>query len=95
MGQRAQSVGDFQDSLTGNFRVYQPGSSIATSLAYTESNEFPKKFCVLEITTNKRFRYKLHNYLQLRPFVYDTIVLKDKLNPHDTKVEEKGDRIVE
>ena len=88
-GNEHECVGDFQDSLTGNFRVYQPGSSVATSLAYTESNEFPKKFGVLDITTNKRFRYKLHDYLQLRPFVYDTIVLKDKLNPQDTKVDEK------
>lgn len=89
-GNEHECVGDFQDSLTGNFRVYQPGSSVATSLAYTESSEFPKKFGVLDVTTNKRFRYKLHNYLQLRPFVYDTIVLRDKLNPQDTKVEEKA-----
>ena len=69
--------------------ILQPGSSVATSLAYTESHNFPKKYAVLEIKEAKKFRVKQHDYQQLRPFVYGNVNLKEHLDPRDSKVEEK------
>ena len=74
----------------GCFRIYQPGSSIATSLVRTESAEYPKKYGILEINKAMKFRLNCFNFSQMRPFVYDEIRLLDipELNPQDPKIEE-------
>ena len=38
-----------QESLKGTYRIYQPGSSVATSLIQGESNERPKQYGILEL----------------------------------------------
>ena len=75
----------------GCFRIYQPGSSIATSLVRTESSEYPKKYGILEINKSMKFRLNCFDFTQIRPFVYDELRLLDmpELNPQDPNVEDK------
>jgi double-strand break repair protein MRE11 len=81
---------ELAETLVGTFRIYQPGSSIATSLVKTESAEFPKKFGILEIRGIK-FRLKTHDFTQVRPFLFGEIKLQDmpQLDPQDPNVQEK------
>jgi double-strand break repair protein MRE11 len=43
----------------GTFRIYQPGSSIATSLVKTESNEVPKQYGIFEMRKGLKFRLQV------------------------------------
>jgi len=81
---------ELAETLVGTFRIYQPGSSVATSLVKTESAEFPKKFGVLEIRGIK-FRLKTYPFTQVRPFLFGDIKLQDmpQLDPQDPNVQEK------
>jgi len=81
---------ELAETLVGTFRIYQPGSSVATSLVKTESAEFPKKFGVLEIRGIK-FRLKTYPFTQVRPFLFGEIKLQEipQLDPQDPNVQEK------
>lgn len=80
------------ESLVGTFRIYQPGSSVATSLVDGESSlSNPKHMGLIEIKTRK-FRLNPIPYTQIRSFVYDDISLSDgkyKLDKNDPKIEDK------
>ena len=80
----------FMESLVGTFRIYQPGSSIATSLCDGESMSNPKHMGLLDIK-GKQFRLHTHKYTQVRPFKYSEISLKrdTDLQAVDPKIEEK------
>jgi double-strand break repair protein MRE11 len=88
-GNEHQCEGETQQSAVGGFHIYQPGSSVATSLGYTESNAFPKKYGILEIIKGQKFRVTQHKYKQMRPFVFSNVALKDYLDPHDPKISDK------
>ncbi len=88
-GNEHECVSGLQPSLANSLHILQPGSSVATSLAYTESSDFPKKYAILEIKEDKKFRVKQHNYLRIRPFVFGEVILKEHLDPRDSKVDEK------
>jgi double-strand break repair protein MRE11 len=81
---------ELAETLVGTFRIYQPGSSIATSLVKSESADFPKKFGMLEIKGIK-YRLKTRNFTQLRPFIFREIKLQDlpHLDPQDPSIEDK------
>jgi double-strand break repair protein MRE11 len=71
----------------GTFRIYQPGSSVATSLSEGESAKFPKSFGIIEINLSN-FRLLPIPYKQIRPFFHEDVCLLDEgLNPTDTKLE--------
>lgn len=78
------------ESLVGTFRIYQPGSSVCTSLVEGESMSHPKGMGILEIKL-KKFRLKSIPFTQIRPFIYKDICLQDEqgLDANDPKVEEK------
>ena len=78
------------ESLVGTFRIYQPGSSIATSLVEGESVLMPKHMGLLEIR-GKQFRLNATRFQQNRIFMYNEISLGkiDGLRVNDPKVEEK------
>ena len=78
------------ESLVGTFRIYQPGSSIATSLCDGESMSNPKHMGLLEIR-GKKFRLNTFKYTQVRPFKYSDFSLKSDtdLQAVDPNIEEK------
>ena len=78
------------ESLVGTFRIYQPGSSIATSLCEGESMSNPKHMGMLEVR-GKQFRLNAFKYTQVRPFKFAEISLKKDtdLQAVDPKIEEK------
>jgi double-strand break repair protein MRE11 len=78
------------ESLVGTYRIYQPGSSVSTSLVEGESMSHPKGMGLLEIRL-KKFRLKSIVFNQIRPFVYGDLSLADwpELNANDPKIEEK------
>lgn len=61
-------------SASGTFRIYQPGSSVATSLSEGESSRYPKHMGMLEVRLEK-FRLRPIPFRQVRPFVYADLVL--------------------
>jgi double-strand break repair protein MRE11 len=75
--------------LTGTFRIYQPGSSVATSLSEGESSRYPKHMGMLEIHLEK-FRLTPIAYKQVRPFVYGDLAMADVegLDPRSARLEE-------
>ena len=78
-------------SLVGTFRIYQPGSSVSTSLCEGESMAHPKGFGMLTVKT-KKFKLEAIPYTQIRPFIFADLVLSDPvyhLDPQDAKIEEK------
>ena len=87
---------ELAETLVGTFRIYQPGSSIATSLVKTESCAFPKKFGILEIRGIK-FRLKTYNFSQVRPFIYSEIKLQElsHLDPQDPNIEDKIAKVLQ
>ena len=76
--------------MLGTFRIYQPGSSIATSYSEGESSQFPKHFGLLEIHEVK-FRLQAIPYSRIRQFIYEDIVLSDVagLDARDPNVEDR------
>lgn len=80
-----------QESLVGTFRIFQPGSSIATSLVDGESASTPKHFGQIEIRNDKKFRLIAKPYTQIRPFLYRELSLQDveDLNVADPKIDDK------
>jgi double-strand break repair protein MRE11 len=78
------------ESLVGTYRILQPGSSIASSYASTESSLCPKHMAFFEIK-DKKFRMRAIKYKQVRQFVYKDISLRDfpHLDPNHTKIEEQ------
>jgi len=80
-----------QESLVGTFRVFQPGSSIATSMNESESSLHKKHFGLLSIRANKDFMLKPIPYKSIRPFIFKDVSLDDSMNlsPSDPQIEEK------
>ena len=78
------------ESLVGTFRIFQPGSSIATSLVEGESMLNPKHMGLIEIK-GRFFRMHPIPYTQIRPYLYSEIALSTipDLNPNDSKIEDK------
>jgi len=78
------------ESTVGTFRIYQPGSSVGTSMNVTESLRHPKSMGVLEVKA-KKFRLSAVPYTQIRPFVFADLSLPavDGLLASDPRVEEK------
>ncbi|CAM9352804.1 unnamed protein product, partial [Ectocarpus fasciculatus] len=78
------------ESLVGTFRIFQPGSSVATSLVEGESMSNPKHMGMVEIK-GRFFRMHPIRYTQIRPFVYSDIALSSipDLDANDPKIEEK------
>lgn len=79
------------ESLVGTFRIFQPGSSVATSLSEVESCIFPKHFGLIEIRDDKKFRLTPKRYTEIRPFLFRDISLQvaEDLKSHDPNIEEK------
>jgi double-strand break repair protein MRE11 len=79
------------ESLVGTFRIYQPGSSVATSLVEGESLSNPKHMGFIEIKTRK-FRHSVVPYTQVRSFMYGEINLTEpqyNLDVNHPKLEEQ------
>lgn len=76
--------------MVGTFRIFQPGSSIATSLVEGESRSNPKHMGLIEIR-EKKFRMFPLKFTQVRPFIFADVILKDiaGLRDSDPKIEEK------
>lgn len=75
-GNEHECIPHLQESLVGTYRILQPGSSVATSLHATESNQCPKHFMFFEVK-QKKFRMKAIRYRAVRQFVYADINLRD------------------
>jgi len=56
---------NLEESLVGTYRIYQPGSSVCTSLNASESMQNPKSLGMLEIK-GKKFRLRTTPYTQVR-----------------------------
>lgn len=86
------------DSLMGTYRIYQPGSSIATSLNSGESSKHPKSFGLLELkwSDGKKMRLIPNKFTQIRPFIYDEMSLQQEggLDPGDPRVEDKMKQVI-
>ena len=78
------------ESLVGTFRIFQPGSSIATSMVEGESLSNPKNMGILDVR-GKQFRLNSVRYTQVRPFTFAELALREEANFEavDHKVEEK------
>lgn len=78
------------DSLVGDYRILQPGSSVACSLSKPESSACPKHMAFFEVKERK-FRLKPIKFHHIRQFIYDEVSLQDESNisPTDPKVDEK------
>jgi len=88
-GNEHECVPSMVESLAGTFRIYQPGSSVATSLSEGESSRYPKHMGLLEINLEK-FRLRPIAYKQVRPFVYGDLALSsvEGLDARSAKLEE-------
>lgn len=89
-GNEHECIPHLQESLVGTYRILQPGSSVATSLHATESNQCPKHFMFFEVK-EKKFRMKAIRYRAVRQFVYADINLRDyaELDAKYAQVEEQ------
>ncbi|PHJ24215.1 mre11 dna-binding domain-containing protein [Cystoisospora suis] len=65
---------DLRESAQRNFRVLQPGSSIATSLVAGEA--LPKHVFLLEIR-GENYRVTPHRLHTVRPLIFEEIILSD------------------
>ena len=95
-GNEHESMPYLAESLVGTFRIFQPGSSIATSLVEGESSSCPKHMGMIEIRADKKFRLTPFRFTQIRPFIYKDISLNqlnidnpNTLQLHDPKIDEK------
>jgi double-strand break repair protein MRE11 len=90
-GNEHECIPSFVESLVGTFRIYQPGSSVATSLSQGESNDNPKHMGLIEIRSDFKFRLEAIPFKNIRPFLYSDISLSSvgELDMHDSKIEEK------
>jgi double-strand break repair protein MRE11 len=87
-GNEHECVPNLVESLVGTFRIYQPGSSIATSLCEGESSKYPKHFGMLEINLEK-FRLVTFPYTQIRSFTFADLSLSEEgLDPREPNIEE-------
>jgi double-strand break repair protein MRE11 len=87
-GNEHECVPNLVESLVGTFRIYQPGSSVATSLCEGESSKYPKHFGMLEVNLEK-FRLVTFPYTQIRSFTYADISLAEEgLDPREPNIEE-------
>lgn len=89
-GKEHEAIPHLVESLVGTYRIYQPGSSVSTSLVDGESTSHPKSMGFIEIRPTKEFRLKVTPYTQVRPFVFRDICLSDMpgLDAHDAKIED-------
>jgi len=99
-GNEHESLPLIQESLVGTFRIYQPGSSVATSLNEGESDSHRKHYGFLEIRPSAKdqprsFRLRSFMYSQTRPFVYGDITLADEGLALDEHVDEKIKKLLE
>jgi double-strand break repair protein MRE11 len=91
-GNEHEAIPRLVESLVGTYRIYQPGSSVVTSLCDRESISFPKSMGLIEIRRTREFRLTTLPFTQLRLFKYAEVTLSDErfgLDPNDPKVEEK------
>lgn len=91
-GNEHEAIPRLVESLVGTYRIYQPGSSVVTSLCDRESLSFPKSMGLIEIRRTREFRLTTIPFTQLRLFKYAEASLSDDrfgLDPNDPKVEEK------
>lgn len=98
-GNEHEAIPRLVESLVGTYRIYQPGSSISTSLSESESSAHPKSMGLIEIRSTKEFRMKAYPFSQVRPFKFDEIDLSDpdlseRLDPTDPKIEEKIKKVL-
>eukprot|EP01084_Bolivina_argentea_P132141 233177_1 len=86
-GHEHECLIDLSESLTGNFFVTQPGSTVITSLSKSESK--PKYCGILEIKSDecRLIPFKLKT---IRPFLFDDIVLDDHFE-HDIDIQDIDD----
>lgn len=75
-GNEHECIPRLQESLVGTYRIYQPGSSVATSYSEGESNLHPKNIGCVHIK-QKKFKLVTELFSQVRPFVYSDIKLSD------------------
>jgi double-strand break repair protein MRE11 len=90
-GNEHECIPSLSESLIGTFRIYQPGSSVATSLSESESSSHPKSMGLLSIKS-KKFKLKPILFKQLRPFLYGEISLATDcphLDVNDVHIEDK------
>jgi double-strand break repair protein MRE11 len=96
-GNEHECIPKLVESLVGTYRIYQPGSSVATSLCAGESLSHPKSFGFIEIRKTREFRLTVIPFCYLRPFKFSEISLSDNrfgLDPNDTKIEEKMKKLI-
>lgn len=92
-----ECIPHLHESLVGTYRIYQPGSSVATSLVDCESMSHPKSMGLIEIRKTREFRLKVVPFKNIRAFKYAEISLADErfgLDKHDTKIEEKLKKVL-
>jgi double-strand break repair protein MRE11 len=93
-GNEHECVPNLVESLVGTFRIYQPGSSIATSLCEGESSKYPKHYGCLEIHLEK-FRLNTFPYQQIRSFTFsDLSLLEEGLDPREPNLEEMTNHLL-
>jgi double-strand break repair protein MRE11 len=92
-GNEHEAVPRLVESLVGTYRIFQPGSTVATSLVEGESSTHPKGMGFLEIRSTKEFRMKSIPLKQVRPFVFREVSLSEYpatvIQPADINIEEK------
>mmetsp|Transcript_8720 Transcript_8720/g.13022 ORF Transcript_8720/g.13022 Transcript_8720/m.13022 type:complete len:810 (-) Transcript_8720:149-2578(-) len=88
-GNEHECIPTLVESLVGTFRIYQPGSSVATSLSEGESSRNPKHFGILEVSEVK-FRLLPVPYTRIRGFAFEDVCLSsmEGLDPRDPNIEE-------
>jgi double-strand break repair protein MRE11 len=91
---------EFAESVTGTFRISQPGSSVATSLVAGEAVQ--KKVGLLDVRQGEdgmsHFRLSPLPLTQVRGFVTTELCLRDhrtRLDPEDPKVDAKIAAVLE
>jgi double-strand break repair protein MRE11 len=91
---------EFAESVTGTFRISQPGSSVATSLVAGEAVR--KKVGLLDVRQDEdgmsHFRLSPIPLTQVRGFVTTELCLRDhraRLDPEDPKVDSKITAVLE
>jgi double-strand break repair protein MRE11 len=75
-GNEHECIPNLQESLVGTYRIYQPGSSVATSFSEGESRTHPKSIGLIQIK-QKKFKLRVESFTQIRPFIYGEMKLSD------------------
>eukprot|EP00616_Rhizochromulina_sp_CCMP1243_P008925 CAMPEP_0118989314 /NCGR_PEP_ID=MMETSP1173-20130426/47786_1 /TAXON_ID=1034831 /ORGANISM="Rhizochromulina marina cf, Strain CCMP1243" /LENGTH=688 /DNA_ID=CAMNT_0006940299 /DNA_START=38 /DNA_END=2101 /DNA_ORIENTATION=+ len=94
-GHEHESIPSFQESLHGQFRILQPGSTVATSLVTGEAQ--PKHFCLLEVH-GEQFRMQNFPLRNVRGFRADELRLDDEdfgLDAEDARIETRIEEVLE